>query len=95
MNSQVVIKRNPKRGSYRTGQTITHRLTQQVKDLITRDRSLFRFVEDYFIISRETVYRWLRTNDPALTQIGFLNELRIRIEAAVGEGRIGDLIEKV
>ena len=86
--SKQIVKR--KRVSYRTGQTNPYRLTAEIKDMIRRNKDLFRFIEDYFNVNHYTVYRWLRSNDPALTQIGFLQDLLKK----VGYSNIDALIEK-
>ena len=71
--SQVKVYKR-KRESYRLGQEAGYKLREPVKDLIKHEKQLFRFVEDYFHIQLDTVYRWLKSDDPALTQIGFLQK---------------------
>ena len=89
-DSQVIIYRR-KRESYRTGQTNPYKLVESVKRRLIAERELFRFMEDYFHISRDAVYRYVKSNDPALTQIGFLQELAARLDPKM---RYESLIEK-
>jgi len=91
-SQQKVYKR--KRESYRLGQKNPYRLRPEIKRAIQDSRDLFRFVEDYFHITQSSVYRFLLTNDPALTQIGFLQELACKLEG-VGVYEYETLIEKV
>lgn len=77
-SQQIVYRR--KRESYRTGQRAPYRLRPEVKALIKEKKELFRFVEDYFHISIDSVYRYLKSDDPAFTQIGFLHELAEKLE---------------
>ncbi|MCX6265884.1 MAG: hypothetical protein NTW16_00800 [Bacteroidetes bacterium] len=76
--SQVKTYRR-KRESYRLGQNNPYKLTEEVKRKLISEREFFRFVEDYFHIAKDSVYRYVKFNDPALTQIGFLQELAMKI----------------
>lgn len=78
MTSQVKTYKR-KRESYRTGQNNPYKLTEEIKRRLISERELFRFVEDYFHIAKDSVYRYVKFNDPALTQIGFLQELEVKI----------------
>lgn len=90
-SQQKVYRR--KRSSYRLDQERPYRLREEIKRQILDDKDLFRFVEDYFHIKQDSVYRYLKHNDPALTQIGFLQDLATRLDMAALSGFEG-LIEK-
>jgi len=98
MESQVKTYKR-KRESYRLGQMNPYKLNEEIKQRLISERELFRFVEDYFHIAKDSVRRYVKFNDPALTQIGFLQELEIKINMlnpadAPLVGYLG-LIEKV
>jgi len=90
-SQQRVYRR--KRESYRLGQRNPYKLRPEIKQRILDSKELSRFVEDYFHINRSSVYRFFSNNDPALTQIGFLQELAEKMQD-VGIFEYESLVEK-
>ena len=91
-SQQKVYKR--KRSSYRLDQERPYRLRGEVKQRILDDKDLFRFVEDYFHVRQDSVYRFLKHDDPALTQVGFLQALWEKLEGS-SSPVYESLIEKI